>query len=68
MKIELDGSKTNKGHVFLWRGRHLIAKFWFYGDGSVRYREWKEDPTAQIEITKGETLIFKPQSVEETQA
>lgn len=62
MKIELDGSKRNKGHVFIYQGGELIAKFWFYGDGSVKYREWKLHPTEHIEITDGETLVFKPQS------
>lgn len=62
--VHLDGTKQNKAHVFLWRGRNLIAKFWFYGDGSVRYREWEDRSPEHIEITKGETLIFKPQTSE----
>ena len=41
MKIVLDGKKENKGHVFVYEldGR-LRYKFWFYGDGTVNYREW----------------------------
>ena len=65
MKIELDGRKWNKGHVFIWDGRHLIAKFWFYGDGTVTYREWKPSNSQHIEVTKGEVTIFKPSEFKE---
>ncbi len=62
MEINLDDSKRNKGHVFLRRNGNLIAKFWFYGDGTVTYREWKDLKNSRGEITKGEVTIFKPQT------
>ena len=61
-KVHLDGSHYNKGHVFVFdENNKLRAKFWFYGDGNITYREWNEDG-AQIDnlgeysITKINTL------------
>jgi len=57
--VQLNGEPTNQAHVFVWEDEDLVAKFWFYGDGSVRYREWKRK--SREEITKGETLVLKLQ-------
>ena len=41
MKIVLDGTKRNKGHVFVYDSEERLRyKFWFYGDGTVNYKEW----------------------------
>ena len=43
MRVDLDGSVGNKGHVFIFddQGR-LRFKMWFYGDGIVTWREFDE--------------------------
>jgi hypothetical protein len=43
MKIKLDGSIGNKGHVFIYdENDKLRCKFWFHGNGNIIWRNFND--------------------------
>ena len=74
MRIDLDGTPENKGHVFVYdEDGHMRLKMWFYGNGLVTSRQWREygkpfHPFDKSETDSGETIVTHIRSLEEDMA